>query len=49
MLLSDQQAFQRSIARMLQWDFERVVVAHRTPLETGAKKAVESAFAKATA
>lgn len=49
MLISDQQALERSTARMVQWDFERVVVAHRTPLETGAKKAVESAFAKATA
>jgi hypothetical protein len=49
MLISDQQAFERSIARMLQWDFERVVVAHRTPLETDAKKAVQSAFGNATA
>jgi hypothetical protein len=31
---------------MLEWDFERVVVAHREPLETEAKKAVESAVAK---
>lgn len=49
MLISDKQAFERSMRRMLEWDFERVVVAHREPLERGAKKAVESAFAPAVA
>jgi hypothetical protein len=45
-LIADKQAFKRSIRKMLEWDFERVVVAHREPLGTGAKKAVESALAK---
>jgi hypothetical protein len=49
LLISDKQAFERSIRRILEWDFERVVVAHREPLETGAKKAVESAVAWARA
>lgn len=44
MLVSDKQAFERSIRRMLEWDFERVVVAHREPLETGAKEAVAKAL-----
>jgi hypothetical protein len=44
-LISDKQAFERSMRRMLEWDFERVVVAHREPLEAGAREAVESALA----
>lgn len=46
MLISDKDAFERSLRRMLEWDFERVVVAHREPLETGAKMAVEVAAGK---
>jgi hypothetical protein len=48
-LINDKEAFERSIRTMLEWDFDRVVVAHREPLETGAKAAVESAVASATA
>ena len=44
MLINDKDAFDRSIRRMLEWDFDRIVVAHREPLETGAKKAVEEAL-----
>lgn len=40
-LISDKQAFARSMSKMLEWDFERVVVAHREPLETGAKEEVK--------
>jgi hypothetical protein len=46
MLINDNDAFERSMKRMLEWDFERVVVAHREPLETGGKKAVEQALRK---
>jgi hypothetical protein len=46
MLVNDKPAFQRSIARMLEWDFDRLVVAHRKPLESEAKKAVEEALSK---
>lgn len=48
-LIADKQAFKRSIRTMLEWDFERVVVAHREPLEMEAKKAVQTALAKAAA
>lgn len=48
-LITDHAEFKRSIRRMLEWDFERVVVAHHESLETGAKKAVQSAVAKAMA
>ena len=44
MLIDDKDAFERSISRMLEWDFERVVVAHCEPLEKGAKQAVEEAL-----
>lgn len=47
MLISDKQAFERSMNKMLEWDFERVVVAHREPLETGAKDAVAKALSRA--
>jgi hypothetical protein len=46
MLIKDQNAFEQSIRTMLKWDFERVVVAHREPLQTGGKKAVEEALTK---
>ena len=49
MLIRDKKAFETSMAKMLEWDFERVVVAHREPLETGAEGAVEAALAKAMA
>jgi hypothetical protein len=49
MLINDQKAFERSMRTMLGWDFERVVVAHREPLATGAKQAVEFAVVQATA
>jgi hypothetical protein len=45
-LINDKEAFERSIRTVLEWDFDRVVVAHRDPLETGAKKAVKQAFGK---
>jgi hypothetical protein len=48
-LIGDKQAFERSVRTLLDWDFERIVVAHFAPLETEAKPAVESAIAKATA
>jgi hypothetical protein len=46
LLIADKEAFARSVRKMLEWDFERVVVAHREPLETGAKSAVERAMKK---
>jgi hypothetical protein len=46
MLINDKDAFERSIRRMLEWDFERVVVAHHQPLATAARAAVEGALRK---
>ncbi len=44
-LISDKEAFARSVRQMLEWNFERIVVAHREPLLTGAKPAVANALA----
>jgi hypothetical protein len=46
-LISDKEAFKRSVRKILDWAFERVVVAHREPLETAAKPAVERALREA--
>jgi hypothetical protein len=43
-LISDKEAFARSLRKMLEWDFERVVVAHREPLVAAGKPAVQRAL-----
>jgi hypothetical protein len=43
LLLSDRRAFQQSVNAMLEWNFERLIVAHWEPLEKEAKSAVERA------
>lgn len=43
-LISDKEAFARSLRKMLDWDFDRVVVAHRDPLVAAGKPAVERAL-----
>jgi hypothetical protein len=43
--IRDRQAARRSVDRLLAWDFDRVVVSHGEVLETGGKRAVETAFA----
>jgi hypothetical protein len=47
-LISDKQAFARSVTKMLEWDFDRVIVAHREPVVGGAKSAVREALRKVT-
>ena len=47
MLINDRLAFERSIGKMLELDFERVVVAHHEPLETAAKPIVARALKSA--
>lgn len=37
MMIRDQAAFARSIRQMLEWDFERIIVAHAEPLEEDAR------------
>jgi hypothetical protein len=46
-LIADKPAFECSVRTLLEWDFERVVVAHWHPLETAAKPAVERALHEA--
>jgi len=46
MLISDKQAFAVSVNKILEWDFERVVVGHREPILHGAKSAVAKALAE---
>jgi hypothetical protein len=46
-MINDKEVFARSVNALLQWDFERIVVAHFEPLETAAKPAVERALREA--
>jgi hypothetical protein len=43
--IRDKRAARRSADRILAWDFDRVVVSHGLVLETGGKRAMETAFA----
>lgn len=43
--IRDRKEARRSADRILRWDFDRVVVSHGEVLETGGKRAVETAFA----
>jgi hypothetical protein len=43
-LIEDKEAVERSVRTLLQWDFDRIVVAHWAPLETAAKPKVERAL-----
>ena len=42
--ISDKEKFYRSIDKILQWDFERVVLAHGVPIEANGKSLFSSAF-----
>lgn len=44
LLISDKEAFEQSVGKMLDWDFLRVVVAHREPLMAAARAAVGQAL-----
>lgn len=43
--IRDKRAARRSMDRILAWDFDRIVVSHGEVLETGGKRAMETAFA----
>jgi len=47
LMISEKQVFTRSVRTLLDWDFERIVLAHFEHLETAAKPAVESALREA--
>jgi hypothetical protein len=43
-VIHDKHAFARSMNALLDWDFERLIVAHWNPIETGAKSVVQNAL-----
>ncbi|MGH8162876.1 MAG: hypothetical protein ACREP1_00915 [Rhodanobacteraceae bacterium] len=43
-MIRDPRAFRESVKQVLSWDFERVVVAHREPIEKEAKTALANAL-----
>jgi glyoxylase-like metal-dependent hydrolase (beta-lactamase superfamily II) len=44
LFVRDRAALEQSVRRMLEWDFDRVVVAHGDVLEEGGKRALEEAW-----
>jgi hypothetical protein len=44
-MLSDTRALRESVDRILDWDFDRVTVAHGDVLETGGREALRASFA----
>ena len=44
MFIKDRPAFRASLDRVLQWDFDRVVVGHGDVVERGGKRALEQAW-----
>jgi hypothetical protein len=44
-LVRDRPALRASVERILQWDFDRVVVTHGDVLEHGGKDALRAGFA----
>jgi hypothetical protein len=47
MMIRDRHAFQQSLQRLMQWDFDRLIVAHGEVIETGAKEKLKQALAAA--
>ena len=44
MTVKNKGALRSSLARMLEWDFDRLVVGHGDPINTGAKARVVTAL-----
>jgi hypothetical protein len=44
LMIRDRIAFERSVDQLLSWDFERVIVGHRDPIEKDAKRRLERAL-----
>jgi hypothetical protein len=44
LMIRDKEAFGRSMTKVLGWDFERVIVAHREVIETGALRHLRDAL-----
>lgn len=47
MMANDEAALKASIAQMMAWDFDRLIVGHGTPILTGAKARLAEALAEA--
>ncbi len=45
LLIRDREAFRASLRRILEWPFERVIVAHGSVLEAGGRRALEEGYA----
>jgi hypothetical protein len=45
LLIRDRAAARRSVEKLLQWNFDRVIVTHGEVLETGGHERVAAAFA----
>jgi hypothetical protein len=46
-MIRDREAFQQSLRTMMEWDFDRLIVAHGDVVENGAKEKLKQAFAAA--
>ena len=44
-VIRDREAARRSLAKILEWDFERIIVTHGDVLEHGGREALRAAFA----
>jgi len=45
LLIKDRAAYDRSIRELLTWDFDRIIVGHNEPVETGGKEKLKEALA----
>jgi hypothetical protein len=43
--IKDRTAYDRSVRELLSWDFDRIIVGHREPVESGGKAGLEQALA----
>lgn len=46
-MVEDEAALKASIARMMQWDFDRLIVGHGQPILSGAKAQLAAALTEA--
>ena len=47
MMICDREAFRRSVAKMMEWDFDRVIVAHGGIIERGGKERLREVLQEA--
>jgi hypothetical protein len=44
--IKDKAAFEKSANQLLSWDFDRIIMSHGTPVETGGKELLRSAISQ---